>query len=87
MWRYIKRYLFFAALAALFMAGEVAMDLVQPGIMRRIVDEGVLGLKSGGASGPGLIRTLGLQMIALVLFGGSCRFLSRSWTALEPARW
>ena len=38
MWKYIKQYLPYAILAALFMAGEVSMDLVQPGIMRRIVD-------------------------------------------------
>ena len=49
MWNYIKRYLHFAILAAVFMIGEVSMDLVQPGIMRRIVDDGVLGLDRGGA--------------------------------------
>lgn len=76
MWKYIKRYLFCAILAALFMIGEVAMDLVQPGIMSRIVDEGVLGLKAGGTSGLELIWTLGLQMIALVLFGGLCGSLN-----------
>lgn len=76
MWKYIKRYLFCAILAALFMIGEVAMDLVQPGLMSRIVDEGVLGLKAGGTSGLELIWTLGLQMIALVLFGGLCGSLN-----------
>lgn len=40
MWKYIKRYLPFAVVAGLFMVGEVLMDLVQPGIMSRIVDEG-----------------------------------------------
>ena len=49
MWKYIRQYLFFAVLAGLFMVGEVSMDLVQPGIMRQIVDDGVLGLNSGGA--------------------------------------
>lgn len=80
MWKYIKRYLFYAVLAALFMIGEVAMDLVQPGIMSRIVDEGVLGLKSQGASDLGLIWTLGLQMIVLVLFGGLCGSLNNVFT-------
>ena len=80
MWKYIKRYLFYAILAALFMIGEVTMDLVQPGIMSRIVDEGVLGLKTGGASDLGLIGTLGLQMIALVLFGGLCGSLNNVFT-------
>ncbi len=80
MWKYIKRYLFYAVLAALFMIGEVAMDLVQPGIMSRIVDEGVLGLKSQGASDLGLIWTLGLQRIVLVLFGGLCGSLNNVFT-------
>ena len=44
MWKYVKRYLLFAIIAALFMVGEVLMDLLQPEIMSRIVDEGVLGV-------------------------------------------
>ena len=30
MWKYIRRYLHFAILAAAFMVGEVTMDLLQP---------------------------------------------------------
>ena len=80
MWKYIKRYLPYAVLAALFMVGEVSMDLVQPGIMRRIVDEGVLGLETGGVGDLRLIGTLGLRMIALVLFGGLCGSLNNVFT-------
>lgn len=76
MWKYIKQYLPFAILAGIFMIGEVAMDLVQPGIMSRIVDEGVLGLKHGGVGDLGLIWKLGIQMIGLVLFGGLCGSLN-----------
>lgn len=76
MWKYIKRYLPYAILAGLFMVGEVCMDLVQPGIMSRIVDDGVLGLNNGGVSSMGLIWKLGLQMIGLVLFGGLCGSLN-----------
>lgn len=72
MWKYIKRYLPFAILAALCMVGEVAMDLVQPGIMSQIVDEGVLGLNNGGIGDLHLILTCGIKMIVLVLFGGLC---------------
>lgn len=72
MWKYVKRYLHFAVLAALFMMGEVMMDLIQPGIMSRIVDDGVLGLHNNGAGDLNLIWTLGLRMIGLVLFGGFC---------------
>lgn len=48
MWKYVKQYLLFAVIAGLFMIGEVAMDLVQPGIMSQIVDDGVLGVHNGG---------------------------------------
>ena len=83
MWTYIKRYLTNAVLAALFMVGEVSMDLVQPGLMSRIVDEGVLGLKAGGAGDLELIWTLGLQMIALVVFGGLCGSLNNAFTHIS----
>lgn len=76
MWKYIRRYLPFAILAGLFMICEVLMDLIQPGIMSKIVDEGVLGLNNNGASDLKLIWTLGLQMIGLVLFGGLCGSLN-----------
>ena len=76
MWKYIRRYLFFAILAGLFMVGEVLMDLSQPEIMSKIVDNGVLGLNNNGISDLKLIWTLGLQMIGLVLFGGLCGSLN-----------
>lgn len=76
MWKYIKRYLPYAILAGLFMIGEVSMDLVQPGIMSRIVDDGVLGLDNGGVGDLGLIWKLGIQMVGLVLFGGLCGSLN-----------
>ena len=76
MWKYIKKYLFFAIVAGLFMAGEVMMDLLQPGFMSRIVDDGVLGVNSGGRADLHLIWMLGLQMIGLVLVGGLCGSLN-----------
>lgn len=76
MWKYIKQYLPFAVLAGLFMIGEVSMDLVQPGIMSQIVDDGVLGLNNGGTGDLGLIWKLGIRMIGLVLFGGLCGSLN-----------
>lgn len=63
MWKYIWRYLPYALIAALFMVGEVMMDLLQPGIMSRIVDEGVLGVNSGGVGDLNVIKTLGIKMI------------------------
>lgn len=76
MWKYIKRYLFFGLLAALFMISEVTMDLLQPGLMSQIVDEGVLGLNHGGISDLERIWQLGLQMIGLALLGGLCGSLN-----------
>lgn len=76
MWKYIKRYLPFAILAALFMVGEVLMDLLQPEIMSRIVDDGVLGVNTGDVGNMQLIWFLGLKMICLVLFGGLCGSLN-----------
>lgn len=76
MWKYIRPYLLPAVLAALFMVGEVSMDLVQPGIMSRIVDEGVLGSGRETGSNLEIIWKLGIQMAGLVLFGGLCGSLN-----------
>lgn len=76
MWKYIKKYLHFAALAAIFMIGEVMMDLIQPGIMSRIVDEGVLGINNNGVGDIRLILKLGFIMVGLVIFGGMCGSLN-----------
>lgn len=74
--KYVKRYFPFAVLAALFMVGEVLMDLIQPGLMSRIVDEGVLGIQNNGVGDLHLILKLGLIMIVLVIFGGLCGSLN-----------
>lgn len=66
MLKYLKKYWIFCITAALFMVGEVAMDLVQPDLMRDIVDNGVL------KSDVELIVTVGVRMILLVLAGGLC---------------
>ncbi len=63
---YLKPYIFFAVLAPLFMVGEVMIDLMQPTLMSRIVDEGVV------LGNMPLIWELGLRMIVLTLIGGTC---------------
>ena len=55
------------------------MDLLQPEIMSQIVDDGVLGVNSGGVGDMDLIWTLGLKMICLVLFGGVCGSLNNAF--------
>ncbi len=76
MWKYVRKYFFFAILAGAFMVLEVLMDLFQPELMSRIVDEGVLGLNANGVGNLSLIWSLGLRMIGLVLFGGFCGAMS-----------
>lgn len=83
MWKYVKQYLHFAILAGLFMIGEVMMDLVQPGIMSSIVDDGVLGLNNGGVGDLRIIWRLGLQMTGLVLFGGFCGSLNNMFVHMS----
>jgi len=83
MWKYIKPYLPYAVIAGLFMVGEVLMDLIQPGIMSRIVDDGVLGMRNNGVGDLALIWTLGAQMIGLVLFGGLCGSLNNVFVHLS----
>lgn len=58
------------------MCGEVLMDLLQPRLMKTIVDEGVLGLSNGGVGNLGLISTTGAKMIGLVAVGGFCGVMS-----------
>lgn len=82
MWKYIRRYLPFAIFAALFMIGEVMMDLIQPGLMSQIVDNGVLGLENNGIGDLDLVWRLGIQMILLVLFGGLCGSMNNAFVHL-----
>lgn len=71
MFKYLKKYWVFALLAPLCMVGEVLMDLLQPQFMSTIVDEGVLGLSNGGTGDLNLVLKSGLQMIGLVVLGGT----------------
>lgn len=58
-------------MAPLFMLGEVAMDLIQPQMMRVIIDEGVLGLSNNGTGNLYLIISMGIKMIGIVILGGA----------------
>lgn len=80
MWKYIKRYLHFAIPAALFMVGEVTADLLQPGMMSRIVDDGVLSVSAWGRGSADIILTMGIAMIVTTLLGGSMGALNNVFT-------
>ncbi len=51
------------------MIGEVVMDLLQPGLMSKIVDEGILGVQTGGQPQLELIVKFGLIMSICLVFG------------------
>ncbi len=76
MLKYMRKYWPFALLAAFFMVCEVSVDMLQPRLMARIVDEGILGLNHGGLPDLDLIWSVGIQMILIVLAGGLCGMLS-----------
>ncbi len=69
MLQYLKKYRLYCLLAPLFMLGEIAMDMWQPAMMAIIVDKGVLG---GNID---LIWEMGIWMLLLVIFGGTCGIL------------
>lgn len=65
------------------MIGEVMMDLIQPGLMKQIVDDGVLGVGNNGIGNLQIVWTTGIWMIVLVLFGGLCGALNNVFVHLS----
>ena len=76
MFKYIKKYWYYALLAPLFMLGEVFSDLLQPKLMAKIIDEGVLGISTGGVGSTNIIIITGLTMVGIVILGAICGILS-----------
>lgn len=76
MFKYLKKYWLFTMLAPLFMIGEVSMDLIQPELMSHIIDDGVLGIDSGGVGNLDIILGTGIRMVLLVAAGGICGVMS-----------
>ena len=76
MLKYLKKYWLFTMLAPLFMIGEVSMDLIQPKLMSHIIDDGVLGINSGGVGNLDFILGTGIRMVFLVAAGGVCGVMS-----------
>ena len=62
--KYLKPYLWLAIVSPIMMIGEVVVDLFQPKLMAKIVDEGVL------AENMTVVWQTGLLMLGLVLIGG-----------------
>ena len=61
--RFLKPYWHWAVLAPLLMFLEVAMDLMQPRLIQRIVDEGI------AQSDMTIVISTGLWMVGLALVG------------------
>jgi ATP-binding cassette subfamily B multidrug efflux pump len=61
--KFLKPYWHWAVLAPLFMTLEVAMDLMQPRMVQRIVDEGIARLDLN------LVFHTGAWMVGLALLG------------------
>ncbi len=64
--KYLKPYWIFAVLTPLSMVGEVLVDLFQPKLMAKIVDEGVV------LGNMELIIHTGIMMMLLICLGGLC---------------
>ncbi len=73
--KYLKPYWIFAILAPLTMVGEVFIDLLQPKLMAKIVNEGVIGHDTA------LIITTGITMLGLVAVGGCFGILSAAFAS------
>lgn len=78
MWKYIKHYIGFLIAAGACMVVEVMVDLFQPSIMSDIVDNGVLGVNTGGVGNMDIVLRNGLLMLGLIVLG----FLGGSFCAI-----
>lgn len=80
MLKYLKKQWLWCIIAPLMMVGEIAMDLIQPDMMAKIVDDGVLGQNMQ------IVTSVGLRMILMVLLGGVCGMLSGVFANLAAQR-
>lgn len=83
----MKKYWFFALLAPIFMIGEAAADLIQPDMMRTIIDDGVLGLNNNGMGNIGLVINVGIKMVGVVVLGGISGVLSGVFANMFSQNW
>lgn len=77
--KYLKPYLLFAILSPILMIGEVGVDLLQPKLMARIVNEGIL------SENMSVTLSTGILMLVLVVIGGFFGILC-AYTAARAAQ-
>lgn len=70
MWKYVRRYLWLGIVAAVLMAGEVLCDLVQPSLMARIVDEGIVPAVTGQGTFAAVVP-IGIAMLVVAVAGAT----------------
>ena len=86
MLKMLKKYTVFGIIAALCMIGEVSADLIQPGLMSKIVDEGVLNV-NGVSDNMSIIFSYGIKMIIVVFFGGLSGVLCGLFANIFSQKW
>lgn len=86
LWKYVRNYALYAVIAALFMICEVLTDLLQPDLMRRIIDDGIFGISTGTPGNTDLIIRSGLLMIGLTAFGGFCGTMNNVFACIASQR-
>lgn len=74
--KFLKPYWFLSLLAPIFMIGEVIFDLLQPKLMEKIVDNGVLDATLNVNEKMDLVINYGLIMLACLAIGGVCGIMS-----------
>lgn len=74
--KYLRPYWLFTLLAPLAMVGEVAVDLLQPKLLSKIVDDGVL------PQNMSVIISTGIIMMLTILIGGSCGVASSAFSGM-----
>ncbi len=74
--KYLKPYLLWVILAPVSMIGEVVLDLLQPKLMSKIVDMGVLG------GDMNIIIKTGIIMLVTVIIGGLCGVLCSAFSGM-----
>ena len=74
--KYLKKYWFLALLAPVFMIFEVLFDLVQPQLLAKMVDNGILNETIGASDKVQIVITIGGLMLLFLALGGFCGIMS-----------
>lgn len=79
--RFLKPYWFIALLAPIFMGVEVIFELIQPKLMEKIIDKGILATSLTLAEKLDVVVNTGLVMLLYVAIAGVCGILSAAFAS------